>query len=313
MLADVSAEIRKLNSENKRVLFEGAQGALLDVDQGTYPYVTSSNCSPAGIASGAGIGPHDIDYILGVVKAYVTRVGEGPMPSEIDDAIGEKIAIEGGEVGATTGRPRRCGWFDAVSVKRVIESNSVSALCLTKMDVLDFLDEIKICVDYRFTDDAEIFSECMDLETAQPEYISCKGWKQSIKGINKIEELPREAIDFYKKIEEVCGISVDVISTAPDDAGTIILNQIMICYLSSFVSINDKSHIEIIEFFSSKVSKVLFSFLLVIAFFFYTLTISEIFEDYLHDEQTKNVANKVLNLFAIVVPILTIITIYNFN
>ncbi len=225
MLADVSAEIRKLNRENKRVLFEGAQGALLDVDQGTYPYVTSSNCSPAGIASGAGIGPHDIDYILGVVKAYVTRVGEGPMPTEIDDEVGEKIAIEGGEVGATTGRPRRCGWFDAVSVKRVIESNSVSALCLTKMDVLDFLDEIKICVDYRFTEDAEIFSECMDLETAQPEYITCKGWKQSIKGINKIEELPKEAIDFYRKIEELCGISVDVISTAPDDAGTIMLNQ----------------------------------------------------------------------------------------
>ena len=180
---------------------------------------------PRAASTGTGFPMKNLGFILGIVKAYNTRVGSGPFPSELKNTIGQKLGKIGNEFGTVTGRQRRCGWFDAVSVRRVIESNSVSALCLTKMDVLDFLDEIKICVDYRFTDDAEIFSECMDLETSQPEYISCKGWKQSIKGINKIEELPREAIDFYKKIEELCGISVDVISTAPDDAGTIMLNQ----------------------------------------------------------------------------------------
>mgnify|MGYP005673975977 FL=1 len=148
MLADVSMLIKQLNLSGKKVLFEGAQGALLDVDQGTYPYVTSSNCSPAGIAAGAGCGPLDVENILGVVKAYVTRVGEGPMPTEIFDDLGEHIATIGGEVGATTGRPRRCGWFDGVLMKRVIQTNSIAGLCLTKIDVLDELEEIKVCKAY---------------------------------------------------------------------------------------------------------------------------------------------------------------------
>ena len=225
LLADVSSVIQSLNDSGKRVLFEGAQGALLDVDQGTYPFVTSSNCSPAGIASGAGVGPLDVNYILGVVKAYVTRVGEGPMPTEIYDPIGEEIAKKGGEVGATTGRPRRCGWFDAVTVKRIIKSNNVSALCLTKIDVLDFLDTIKICVDYNYRDGSNDYAECMDLEAVEPKYFECKGWKTPLKGINRYEDLPLEAIEFIKKVEEVCELPVDIISTGPDDEGTIVVNE----------------------------------------------------------------------------------------
>ena len=225
LLADISSLIHELNNQGKRVLFEGAQGALLDVDQGTYPFVTSSNCSPAGIASGAGIGPLDAGYILGVVKAYVTRVGEGPMPTEIHDDIGNEIATKGGEVGATTGRPRRCGWFDAVTVKQIIKSNSVSALCLTKIDVLDFLDTIKICVDYDFKNGSGDYAECMDLADVEPKYIECKGWKTSLKGINEFDELPLEAKNFIKKIEEVCEIPIDIISTGPDDQGTIVVNK----------------------------------------------------------------------------------------
>ena len=225
LLADISSLIHELNIQGKRVLFEGAQGALLDVDQGTYPFVTSSNCSPAGIASGAGIGPLDTGYILGVVKAYVTRVGEGPMPTEIHDDIGKEIATKGGEVGATTGRPRRCGWFDAVTVKQIIKSNSISALCLTKIDVLDFLDTIKICVDYDFINASGDYAECMDLSDVEPKYIECRGWKTSLKGINEFDKLPLEAKDFIEKIEEVCEIPIDIISTGPDDQGTIVVNK----------------------------------------------------------------------------------------
>ena len=225
LLADISSEIFTMNQANKRVLFEGAQGALLDVDQGTYPFVTSSNCSPAGIASGAGCGPLDVGYILGVVKAYVTRVGEGPMPTEIEGSLGEEIAKKGGEVGATTGRPRRCGWFDAVSVQRIIQSNSVSALCLTKIDVLDGFESIKICTEYEEDDDQKAFAECMELGDINPKYIECEGWSEPTEGIDDYEKIPENAKKFVKKIEEICGIPVDIISTGPDDASTILLNK----------------------------------------------------------------------------------------
>ena len=225
LLADVSNEIFTMNQKNKRVLFEGAQGALLDVDQGTYPFVTSSNCSPAGIASGAGCGPLDVGYILGVVKAYVTRVGEGPMPTEIEGSLGEEIAKKGGEVGATTGRPRRCGWFDAVSVKRIIQSNSVSALCLTKIDVLDGLENIKICTSYDEDESKKAFAECMELEDVNPSYIEIEGWPEPTAGINNYDDFPQKAKNFVKKIAEVCGVPVDIVSTGPDDASTILINQ----------------------------------------------------------------------------------------
>jgi len=221
MLADVSMLIKKINSEEQSVLFEGAQGALLDVDQGTYPYVTSSNCSPSGIAAGAGCGPLDVGNILGVVKAYVTRVGEGPMPTEIYDELGEYISETGGEVGATTGRPRRCGWFDAVLMKRIIQTNSISGLCLTKIDVLDGLDEIKICRAYKDESDS-IFGECMNLENVNPIYETLSGWESPTKNLTKYEELPNEAKDFISYIEDICEVPVKIISTGPDDQSTIV-------------------------------------------------------------------------------------------
>jgi adenylosuccinate synthase len=222
MLADVSMLIKKINSEEKSVLFEGAQGALLDIDQGTYPFVTSSNCSPSGIAAGAGCGPLDVSNILGVVKAYVTRVGEGPMPTEIYDELGEYIAKTGGEVGATTGRPRRCGWFDAVLMKRIIQTNSISGLCLTKIDVLDGLEEIKICKAYHEDDKNSIFGECMNLENTKPIYETLSGWQSPTKNLTKYEELPKEAKDFISYIEAICEVPVKIISTGPDDQSTIV-------------------------------------------------------------------------------------------
>ena len=221
MLADVSLLIKKLNAEGKKVLFEGAQGALLDIDQGTYPFVTSSNCSPTGIAAGAGCGPLDVENILGVVKAYVTRVGEGPMPTEIFDDIGEQIALTGGEVGATTGRPRRCGWFDAVLMKRIIETNSIQGLCLTKIDVLDGLDEIKVCKEY--DDSSGLFlGECMNLENVSPVYETLPGWDRPTKNVNSFSKLPSEAKNFISYLEEVCGAPIKIISTGPDDLSTIV-------------------------------------------------------------------------------------------
>ena len=221
MLADVSMLIKKINLEEKSVLFEGAQGALLDIDQGTYPFVTSSNCSPSGIAAGAGCGPLDVGNILGVVKAYVTRVGEGPMPTEIYDELGEYIAKTGGEVGATTGRPRRCGWFDAVLMNRIIQTNSISGLCLTKIDVLDGLDEIKICKAYDDNADT-VFGECMNLDNVKPLYETLSGWESPTKNLTKYEELPIEAKDFISYIEDMCEVPVKIISTGPDDQSTIV-------------------------------------------------------------------------------------------
>ena len=221
MLADISMLIKKINSEDKPVLFEGAQGALLDIDQGTYPFVTSSNCSPTGIAAGAGCGPLDVGNILGVVKAYVTRVGEGPMPTEIYDELGEYISKTGGEIGATTGRPRRCGWFDAVLMKRIIQTNSISGLCLTKIDVLDGLDELKICKAYEDSDDS-IFGECMNLDNVKPIYESLSGWESPTKNLTNYQELPKEAKDFISYIEDICEVPVKIISTGPDDYSTIV-------------------------------------------------------------------------------------------
>ena len=222
MLADVSMLIKKINTEEKSVLFEGAQGALLDIDQGTYPFVTSSNCSPSGIAAGAGCGPLDVENILGVVKAYVTRVGEGPMPTEIHDELGEYIAKTGGEVGATTGRPRRCGWFDAVLMKRIIQTNSISGLCLTKIDVLDGLEEIKICKAYDEDNKDSVFGECMNLDSAKPIYEILSGWQSPTKNITKYDALPEEAKDFVSYLEDICEVPVKIISTGPDNQSTIV-------------------------------------------------------------------------------------------
>jgi len=162
----------------------------------------------------------DVGNILGVVKAYVTRVGEGPMPTEIYDELGEYIAETGGEVGATTGRPRRCGWFDGVLMKRIIQTNSISGLCLTKIDVLDGLDEIKICKAYEDNDDS-IFGECMNLENVKPIYETLSGWESPTKNLTNYQELPKEAKDFISYIEDICEVPVKIISTGPDDYSTI--------------------------------------------------------------------------------------------
>ncbi len=222
LLADVSMLIKQLNFKEKSVLFEGAQGALLDIDQGTYPFVTSSNCSPSGIAAGAGCGPLDVQNILGVVKAYVTRVGEGPMPTEIHDELGDYIAKTGGEVGATTGRLRRCGWFDAVLMNRIIQTNSIKGLCLTKIDVLDGLDEIKVCKAYADDETDTTFGECMDLDNVKPIYETLTGWKSPTKNLTNFDKFPQEAKDFISYIENICEVPVKIISTGPDSESTVL-------------------------------------------------------------------------------------------
>ena len=225
MTKDISKLILEMNNEGKKVLFEGAQGALLDVDNGTYPYVTSSNSSAAGIASGTGLGPLSVSNILGIAKAYTTRVGEGPMPTELFDDVGIHIAKTGGEVGATTGRPRRCGWFDAVAMKKVIQSNSIKSLCITKLDVFDGMESIKICDSYDNSD--EFFEESLNLDHVKPHYIELSGWNKPIYGLKNLDDFPREAVEFISKIEEVCGVTVDIISTGPERESTIFKNNII--------------------------------------------------------------------------------------
>ena len=225
MTKDISKLIIEMNNDGKKVLFEGAQGALLDVDNGTYPYVTSSNSSAAGIAAGSGLGPLSVSNILGIAKAYTTRVGEGPMPTELFDDIGIHIAKKGGEVGATTGRPRRCGWFDSVAMRKVIQSNSIKSLCITKLDVFDGMKSIKICDSYDNSD--EFFEESLNLDHVRPQYIELSGWKKPIYGLKTLDDFPKEAIEFISKIEEICGISVDIISTGPERESTIFKNDII--------------------------------------------------------------------------------------
>ena len=222
--ADITQVLQDLKDEGKNVLFEGAQGTFLDIDHGTYPFVTSSNTVAAAASTGSGIGPRDLDYILGVVKAYTTRVGAGPFPTELFDATGKHLAKIGAEFGATTGRPRRCGWLDAVALKRSIINNSISGLCITKLDVMDGLDEVKICVGYKIDGKSikglplkmHCFSEC------EPIYETMPGWSESIFGITKYQDLPKNALDYLGRIEELAAIPLDIISTGPDRDQTII-------------------------------------------------------------------------------------------
>jgi len=193
-------------------LFEGAQGSLLDIDQGTYPFVTSSNTNVGAISGGCGIGPKSLDYIIGITKAYTTRVGEGPFPTEVDGSIAHHLSSKGEEFGSTTGRARRCGWFDANALKEVAQLNSLSALCVTKLDVLDGLDRLFICTDYKESSSGEI----------EPIYEEMPGWKGSIAGVRSRSELPLEAISYLQRIEELSGVGIDIISTGPDREATII-------------------------------------------------------------------------------------------
>ncbi len=227
LVGDVPRMLYEAQREGKNLLFEGAQGTLLDVDHGTYPFVTSSNCVAGAAAAGSGVGPRALHYILGITKAYTTRVGSGPFPTELSDATGRQIATRGNEFGSTTGRPRRCGWFDAAALKRSIQINGVSGLCVTKLDVLDGFETLRIGIGYRvggvdldiLPAGAEALAEC------EPVYEELPGWIESTVGINRFDALPDTAQRYLKRIEGVCGVPVDLISTGPDREETIVLRH----------------------------------------------------------------------------------------
>lgn len=224
-VGNVIKEIRDLQDEGKKILYEGAQGALLDVSLGTYPYVTSSNLI-GGVSAGTGISPSDIDYTIGITKAYTTRVGEGPFPTELFDETGTYLAETGGEVGATTGRPRRCGWLDGFLLKNMVKASGVDGLCLTKIDVLDGLEKIKICTNYESDQSEAELIETMDLEDAKPVYLELDGWDEPTAGQSSFEALNDKAKSFIEKIEEISGVPVIMISTGPKREDTIIRQKI---------------------------------------------------------------------------------------
>lgn len=228
MVADVPAELAVASARGDRLIFEGAQGALLDVDHGTYPFVTSSNCVAGAAAVGAGVGPQQLAYVLGIAKAYTTRVGSGPFPTELTDATGSHLAQRGHEFGSVTGRPRRCGWFDAVAMRRSIQLNGVSGLCVTKLDVLDGLSELKICTHYRRGAqrlDLLPFG-ADDVAACEPVYETLPGWSGSTAGIREWAQLPRQAQDYVARLAELVGAPVDMVSTGPDRDETIRLRSV---------------------------------------------------------------------------------------
>ncbi|MFY0677971.1 MAG: adenylosuccinate synthase [Neptuniibacter sp.] len=227
MVADVTAMLHDLRKSGKNIMFEGAQGSLLDIDHGTYPYVTSSNTTAGGTSTGSGFGPLYLDYILGITKAYTTRVGGGPFPTELHCDVGQGLAERGHEFGSTTGRARRCGWFDAVALKHAIQINSVSGICLTKLDVLDSMDEIKICIGYEDAAGNVVtsLSGSEDYEAVKPVYETMPGWSGSTVGAKSIEELPAEAVAYIKRLEVLIEAPVDIISTGPDRVETIVLRN----------------------------------------------------------------------------------------
>ena len=224
LIADVPRMLYEANRAGHNLLFEGAQGTLLDVDHGTYPYVTSSNCLAGAASTGAGIGPQALHYVLGTSKAYTTRVGSGPFPTELDDAIGRHLASRGNEFGSTTGRARRGGWFDAAALKRSIQLNGVSGLCVTKLDVLDGVETLRVSIGYRMgAETSDILPVGAErLEQCEPIYEDIPGWQTSTVGVREFSRLPENARRYLKRIEEVCGVPVDVISTGPDRDETIV-------------------------------------------------------------------------------------------
>ncbi|HEX8873808.1 MAG TPA: adenylosuccinate synthase [Nitrosospira sp.] len=229
MVADVPRLLFETNKAGGNLLFEGAQGTLLDVDHGTYPFVTSSNCIAGAATTGSGVGPQMLHYVLGITKAYTTRVGAGPFPTELDDEVGRHLARRGNEFGSTTGRPRRCGWFDAAALKRSIQINGVSGLCVTKLDVLDGVETLRLGVGYRLAGndkDGEIHNilpvGADELARCEPVYEEMPGWTDSTVGIKNLEQLPDAARNYLKRIEEVCEVPIDMISTGPDREETIV-------------------------------------------------------------------------------------------
>lgn len=227
MVADVTELLRQHLQGGDNVLFEGAQGALLDVDHGTYPYVTSSNTTAGGAATGTGVGPRELGYVLGIVKAYATRVGSGPFPTELDNDVGQHIRDKGAEYGTVTRRPRRCGWFDAVAARRSIFNNSVSGLCVTKLDVLDELDVIRICTGYR-VDGQPVETPPIGAEgfaRIEAIYEELPGWKSNTYGVKRFDELPENARRYLSRLEEVAGAEIAIVSTGPDREHTMVLRN----------------------------------------------------------------------------------------
>jgi adenylosuccinate synthase len=227
MVADVSAEVNALIRAGKRLLFEGAQAALLDIDHGTYPYVTSSNCVAGQASAGIGVGPQQLQYVLGVAKAYATRVGSGPFPTELGDEIGEALRVKGNEFGSVTGRPRRCGWFDAAALRRIVEINGVSGLCITKLDVLDGLDTIRVAVGYKVRGERrDLLPVGADaLAICAPIYEEHPGWKESTAGVKSFADLPKNAQAYLRRLEVLVGAPIAIISTGPDRLETIVLKH----------------------------------------------------------------------------------------
>lgn len=227
MIHDVARTLYEKNAKGERLLFEGAQGTLLDIDYGTYPFVTSSNCSSGAAATGAGVPPHMLGYVLGIVKAYTTRVGSGPFPTELFDDVGAGLAKRGDEFGSVTGRPRRCGWFDAAALKRSIQINGITGMCITKLDVMDGMPEIKICVGYEFEGrredilpfGADAVGKCV------PVYETMPGWPEPTFGAKSFDALPENAKRYLRRIEEVCGAPIAIVSTGPDRDETILLQH----------------------------------------------------------------------------------------
>lgn len=228
MVYDVSTCLHEHRERGDNILFEGAQGVYLDIDHGTYPFVTSSNTCVGSVINGAGFGPKYIDYVLGITKAYTTRVGGGPFPTELFNDVGKRIAERGQEFGAVTGRPRRCGWFDAVLLKRSIELNSITGLCITKLDVLDHLDVLRIAVAYKDSKGNLISrppQAAVDFEDLEPVYEEMPGWQESTADIKNMKDLPDNAIAYLKRIESLLNIPIDILSTGPERDSTIILRD----------------------------------------------------------------------------------------
>ncbi len=227
MVADVSYNLYQVQKSGGNLLFEGAQGALLDIDHGTYPFVTSSNCVSGAAAAGAGVGPQSLQYVLGIAKAYTTRVGSGPFPTELHDDIGMHLAKVGKEFGSVTGRPRRCGWFDGAAMKRSVMINGISGLCVTKLDVLDGIETIRIGVGYRYKGEfLDVLPYGADaVAQAEPVLEEMPGWSESTVGITEYDKLPVNARRYLERIAEVCEVPIDMVSTGPDRLETIVLRH----------------------------------------------------------------------------------------
>lgn len=227
MICNVTATLHEARERGESILFEGAQGSLLDIDHGTYPFVTSSNTTAGGAATGSGFGPRYLDYVLGITKAYTTRVGSGPFPTELDCEVGQHLGVKGHEFGATTGRKRRTGWFDALAVKHAVQINSITGICLTKLDVLDGLEEVKICVGYKNSqgEDIAVPSCSEDWDDVQPVYETVPGWSETTFGAQSRDALPQAALSYIARIEELVGVPVSIISTGPDRVETIVLED----------------------------------------------------------------------------------------